>query len=142
MGLSSKRLLKLLKAQKDPQSALALFDSEVRHPSYKPSSDVYHHILRRLVHPKLVGHVGRIVCLIKTRKCKCPEDVAVTVMQAYAKNLMPDKALDIFQNMGELFGCKPGIRISDAIRFLDDALDRGILPTAITWYILVRAVIA
>lgn len=32
-------------------------------------------------------------------------------------------------------------RVTDAVGFLDDALGCGVLPTAITWNILVRAVI-
>jgi pentatricopeptide repeat protein len=32
-------------------------------------------------------------------------------------------------------------RISDGIALFDDALKHGILPTSITWYILVRAVL-
>ena len=32
-------------------------------------------------------------------------------------------------------------RISDAIGFLDEAVDHWVLPTAITWNILVRAVL-
>ena len=110
-SLSPKLVLKLLKAQKNPHSALALFDSATRHPGYTHSSTVFHHILRRLVIVdfKLVSHVGRVVGLIRSQKCKCEEDVAVTVIKAYAKNSMPDQALDVFQRMDEIFGCSPGM---------------------------------
>jgi len=109
-SLSPKRVLKLLQAEKNPHSALALLDSASRHPNYNHSPDVFHHILRRLLDPKLVAHVDRVVELIRTQKCKCPEDVALTVIKAYAKNSMPDKALAVFQQMEEIFGCAPGIR--------------------------------
>ncbi|PQQ12841.1 pentatricopeptide repeat-containing protein [Prunus yedoensis var. nudiflora] len=109
-SLSPKRVLKLLQAEKNPHSALALLDSATRHPNYNHSPDVFHHILRRLLDPKLVAHVDRVVELIQTQKCKCPEDVALTVIKAYAKNSMPDKALVVFQQMEEIFGCAPGIR--------------------------------
>ena len=57
-----------------------------RFPGYFHSPDVFHHILKRLFDPKFVAHVSRIVELIRTQKCKCPEDVALTVIKAYAKN--------------------------------------------------------
>lgn len=111
-SLSPKLFLKLLKAHKDPRSALALFDSATRHPGYAHSSTVFHHILRRLalVDSKLVSHVGRVVELIRSQQCKCDEDVALTVIKAYAKNSMPDEALHVFQRMDEIFGCSPGVR--------------------------------
>jgi pentatricopeptide repeat protein len=109
-SLSPKRVLNLLKAERNPHSALALFDSATRHPGYAHSPSVFHYILRRLVDQRLVAHVGRVVELIRTQKCQCSEDVALTVIKAYAKSSMPDKALDVFQRMDEIFGCKPGIR--------------------------------
>ncbi|KAM1353171.1 hypothetical protein TB2_032390 [Malus domestica] len=107
-SLSPKRVLKLLKAEKNPHAAFALLDSVTRHPKYNHSPDVFHHILRRLVDPKLVAHVDRVVELVRTQKCKCPEDVALTVIKAYTKNSMPDKAMAVFQQMEEIFGCAPG----------------------------------
>ncbi|KAB2621996.1 pentatricopeptide repeat-containing protein [Pyrus ussuriensis x Pyrus communis] len=109
-SLSPKRVLKLLEPEKNPPAAFALLDSVTRHPNYNHSPDVFHHILRRLVDPKLVVHVDRFVELIRTQKCKCPEDVALTVIKAYTKNSMPDKALAAFQQMEEIFGCAPGVR--------------------------------
>lgn len=109
-SLSPKRVIKLLKSEKNPHSALSIFDSVTRFPGYSHTPYVFHHILKRLFDPKLVAHVSRIVELIRTQKCKCPEDVALTVIKAYAKNSMPDQALDIFQRMHEIFGCQPGIR--------------------------------
>ena len=34
----------------------------------------------------------------------------MTVIKAYAKNSMPNKALAVFQQLEEIFGCAPGIR--------------------------------
>ena len=85
-SLSPKRVMKLLKSEKNPHSALSIFDSVTRFPGYFHSPDVFHHILKRLFDPKFVAHVSRIVELIRTQKCKCPEDVALTVIKAYAKN--------------------------------------------------------
>ncbi|KAM1397330.1 hypothetical protein ACFX2I_014925 [Malus domestica] len=104
-SLSPKRVLKLLKAKKNPHAAFALFDSVTRHPNYNHSPDVFHHILHRLVDPKLVAHVDWVVGLVQTQKCKCPEDVALKVIKAYTKNSMPDKALAVFQQMEENFKC-------------------------------------
>ena len=36
--------------------------------------------------------------------------MALTVIKAYAKNSMPEKAFDSFQRMKQIFGCEPGIR--------------------------------
>ncbi|KAB2621985.1 pentatricopeptide repeat-containing protein [Pyrus ussuriensis x Pyrus communis] len=109
-SLPPKRVPKLLEAEKNPPAAFALLDSVTRHPNYNHSPDVFHHILRRLVDPKLVVHIDRVVELIRTQKRKCPEDVALTVIKAYTKNSMPDKALAVFQQMEEIFGCAPGVR--------------------------------
>ncbi|KAM1406241.1 hypothetical protein ACFXTH_000930 [Malus domestica] len=109
-SFSPKRVLKLLKAENNPHAAFALLDSVTRHPIYNHSPDVFHHILRRLVDSKLVTHVDRVVELVRTQKCKCHEDVALTVIKAYMKNSMPDKALVVFQQMEEIFGCAPGVR--------------------------------
>lgn len=109
-NLSPKRLLTLLKAEKDSNSALSLFYSASRHPGYTHTATVFHHILRRLADPKFVPHVTRIVELIQTQKCQCSEDVALTVLKTYSKNSMVDCALSVFQRMREIFGCEPGIR--------------------------------
>ncbi|KAM1576418.1 hypothetical protein ACFX10_032737 [Malus domestica] len=58
-SLSPKRVLKLLKAEKNPHAAFALLDSVTRHPKYNHS---------------------------------------------------PDKAMAVFQQMEEIFGCAPGVR--------------------------------
>ncbi|KAJ6709011.1 SERINE/THREONINE-PROTEIN KINASE TNNI3K-RELATED [Salix koriyanagi] len=55
-------------SRKNPQSALALFDSASRQPGYTHSSHIFLLILRRLSDPKLAVHVTRIVELIKTHK--------------------------------------------------------------------------
>lgn len=115
MVISAKRLLNLLKAEKNPHTALALFDSATREPGYAHSPHLFHHILRRLIDPKLVVHVSRILELIEIQKCYCPEDVALSVIQAYGKNSMPDKALDVFQRMNEIFGCEAGVRSYNAL---------------------------
>jgi pentatricopeptide repeat protein len=150
--LSARQLFKLLKAEKSPKSALALFDSASRQPGYTHSPHIFLLILRRLSDPKLVVHVTRIVELIKTQKCKCTEDVVLTVLKAYAKSKMPNEALDCFQKMEEIFGCKPGIRSYNALlnAFIEaNLLEKaesflayfetvGILPNLQTYNILIK----
>ncbi|TQD98958.1 hypothetical protein C1H46_015428 [Malus baccata] len=104
-SLSLKRVLKLLKAKKNPYAAFELLDSMTRHLNYNHSPNVFHHILHRLVDPKLIAHVNWVVGLVQTQKYKCPENVALKVIKAYTKNSMPDKALAVFQQMEENFRC-------------------------------------
>ncbi|CAM8900811.1 unnamed protein product [Rhodiola kirilowii] len=108
--LSSKQLLHLLKSEKNPNSALSLFDSATHHPGFTHSPSTFHHILRRLVHPDLVVHVPRITDLIRAQKCLCTEDVALTVIKTYTKFAMTDRALDAFNRMPQVFGCVAGVR--------------------------------
>ncbi|KFK38299.1 hypothetical protein AALP_AA3G096100 [Arabis alpina] len=109
-SLSPKHVLKLLKSEKNLRSAFDLFDSATRHPGYAHSAVVFHHILRRLSEARMVSLVSRVVDIIRSQECKCDEDIALSVLKSYGNNSMPDRALDVFKRMGEIFGCEPGIR--------------------------------
>ncbi|CAA2964086.1 Hypothetical predicted protein [Olea europaea subsp. europaea] len=105
--------MSLLKSEKNPISALNLFDSATHHPSYTHTDAILYHILHRLslsIDSKLLLHVTRIVDLIRTQKCPFSKDTVLVVMKAYSKNSMVDKAMELFQKMREIFGCEPGVR--------------------------------
>ncbi|KAL8140640.1 hypothetical protein V2J09_006661 [Rumex salicifolius] len=115
--LSPRLLLKLLKSQKNSHAALSLFDAATtqRASSYAHTPDVYHYIFRRLSEPRLVGHVSRVLELIRAQRCECSEDVALAAIKAYSKNSMVEQALDVFKRMREVFGCDPGVRSHNSI---------------------------
>lgn len=93
------------KNRKSPPIPLLLLHSPPSGFSHSPSA--YHHILRRLLHTPLVSQVPRFTDLIRTHKCPCTEDIALTVIKTYTKNRMTDRA---FNGMGEVFGCEAGVR--------------------------------
>ncbi|RYR79562.1 hypothetical protein Ahy_A01g004363 isoform B [Arachis hypogaea] len=113
-SLSPRRLLQLLKFEKDPRAAVTLFHSAILRPGYTHSPAVFHHVLRRIAAADpsllLLPHLPRVIDAIRSHNCKCTEDVPLTAIKAYAKNSKPDEALHLFQNMETLFGCTPGVR--------------------------------
>ncbi|GAV78948.1 PPR domain-containing protein, partial [Cephalotus follicularis] len=71
--------------------------------------------------------------LYKARNCKKALDIWGQILKYW---LHPDISYNI-----TLTGFCSCHRISGAIKFLYDTLNHGILPTAITWNIVVRAVL-
>ncbi|KAL0451052.1 UNVERIFIED_CONTAM: Pentatricopeptide repeat-containing protein [Sesamum latifolium] len=111
--LTPKHLLTLLKTEKNLRSAVTLFDTASTHPNYAHSPAVFNHILRRLsrsADPKFIPNITRIVELIRLQQCPCSEDTALAVLKIYSRNLMVERAMEIFQKMKEVFGCDPGVR--------------------------------
>jgi pentatricopeptide repeat protein len=72
-----------------------------------------------------------------------------TLLKAYAKNKMPNQALDCFKKLEEIFGCKHGIRsynafikvnqLEKAVFFFSDYFETvGILLNLQTYNILIK----
>ena len=82
----------------------------------------------------LVTHNTIMEGFYKDGNCKMASKIWAHILE---DKLQPDIILYNITLMG-LSSCG---RVTDAVGFLDDALGCGVLPTAITWNILVRAVI-
>ncbi|GKV05975.1 hypothetical protein SLEP1_g17921 [Rubroshorea leprosula] len=95
--------------------------------------------------PDAFAPVIRIVQLFEAQKFKCPEVVALTVIKAYAKTSMPDKALDgkEFQKVKGLLDwiriiLAKGSNVVGARKMFDEMPEKGMIPDVTCYNILIN----
>nr|CAB3478874.1 unnamed protein product [Digitaria exilis] len=156
------RLLELIKSEPEPATALSHLELLVTtRPAYPTPQPLIFHLLRRLATsspshlPRLLGILPRM-----RHRPRFSESVALVVLSAFSRALMPDAALAAFRDLPSLLGCNPGIRSHNALldafvrarRFSDadaffaslshGAFGRRLAPNLQTYNIILRSLFA
>ncbi|CAI8612774.1 unnamed protein product [Vicia faba] len=120
---------------------------------FKPDITMHNIVIHRLCSSGKVKYALQLYWMMRKRNC-VNLVTHNTIMEGFYKVGDCEKASKIWAQISE-DRLKPDIisynitlnglctcgRVTDAVRYLNDALAHGIMPTVITWNILVRAVV-
>ncbi|CAN1129652.1 Pentatricopeptide repeat-containing protein At5g46100 [Linum perenne] len=152
--LTTSQVQQLIRAEKDVQKALRIFDSATAEYSngYKHDHSTFHIMISKLLSVNQFKPAEEMLDRMKTEKCEITEDIFLSICRAYGRVHRSVEAVRVFQMMDE-YGCKPTERsfitvlsvlvdesqLKEAFSFYRYMKDMGIRPSVVSLNILIKA---
>ncbi|XP_050371290.1 pentatricopeptide repeat-containing protein At5g46100 [Argentina anserina] len=152
--ITSSQVGKLIKAEKDLQKALIIFDSATAEYTngFRHDHSTFGLMIRRLVSANQFRSAEALLDRMKEEKCSVTEDIFLSVCRGYARVHRPLDSVRVFEKMEE-YQCKPtdksyitifGILVEEnqlkvAFRFYKYMRKAGIPASVVSLNILIKA---
>ncbi|CAL1398073.1 unnamed protein product [Linum trigynum] len=152
--ITTSQVEQLIRAEKDVQKALRVFDSATAEYSngYKHDRSTFHIMISKLLSANQFKPAEEMLNRMKVEKCRITEDIFLSICIAYGRVHRPEEAIRVFRAM-DGFDCKPTERsfvtvlsvlvdegrVKQAISFYQYMREMGIPPSLVTLNILIKA---
>ncbi|CAL1398071.1 unnamed protein product [Linum trigynum] len=106
--ITTSQVERLLRAEKDVQKALRIFDSATAEYSngYKHDRSTFHIMISKLLSANQFRPAEEMLSRMKVEKCRITEDIFLAICMAYGRVHRPEETIRVFRAM-DGFDCQP-----------------------------------
>ncbi|CAN0853194.1 Pentatricopeptide repeat-containing protein At5g46100 [Linum grandiflorum] len=153
--LTTSQVQQLIRAEKDVNKALRIFDSATAEYSngYKHDHSTFHIMISKLLSVNQFKPAEEMLNRMKMEKCEITEEILLSVCRAYGRVHRSVDVVRIFRMMEDEYGCKPTERsfitvlsvlvdesqLKEAFGFYRYMKEMGIRPSVVSLNILIKA---
>lgn len=112
---SPKRIGRLIRSQRDPQTALAIFHHAANFtPNFSHNYDSYLALVERLARSRHLDPIPSVLSSLRASRLRCGEQLFITLIKAYATASKPTFSLKTFLSIPS-FGVATSVRAFNAL---------------------------
>lgn len=152
--ISGSLVVQLIRAEKDPQKAIVIFDAAAAEYAngFRHDHNTFGVMISRLLSANQFRPAEDLLDRMKDEKCKISEDIFLSICRAYGRVHKPGEVIRIFQKMKQ-YDCEPtqksyitvfSILVDEnqlkvALRFYKYMRQMGIPPSVASLNVLIKA---
>lgn len=152
--ITSAQVVQLIKAERDIQKAIVIFDSATAEYTngFRHDHQTFSLMISRLVSANKFRSAEEILCRMKAEKCNITEDIFLSIFRAYGRVHKPLDAVRVFHKMKE-YHCDPSQKsyitvfailvgenqLKLALSFYRYMREMGIPPSVASLNVLIKA---